>query len=140
MARDPIWSRCTGADANRNPGYEGLVIDNADQVERLLDKLDEHLPFEAALSPALAEVIRKREPRAVVPRQCRVTWVSYCGDEGGIICKLDLEDEDGGEVFFTSITHLIVRPNMPLAREIAAYQKHRIKRLRRGGGQSYPDG
>jgi hypothetical protein len=116
------------------------MIDNPEQVERLLGKLDEHLPFEAALSPALTDLIRKEAPGASVPRQCQVTWVSYTGDEGGIICQLDLGGEDGSEVFLTSITHLIVRPGMPLAREIAAYQKHRIKRLRRGHGELYPDG
>ena len=31
-----------------------------------------------------------------------------------------------------SITNLIFDRRLPLAREIAAYQKHRIKRLRRG--------
>ena len=123
-----------------NLGCEGSVIDNPDQVELLLSKLDEHLPLEAAPSPALAEVIRKQKRRVAVPRHCRVTWVSYSGDEGGIICKLDLGDEDGSGAFFVSITHLIVRPGMPLAREIAAYQKHRIKGLRRSGGRSYPDG
>lgn len=116
------------------------MIDNPDQVERLLGKLDRHLPFEAAFSPALAGVIGKREPGAAVRRRCQVTWVSYCGDEGGIICKLDLGGADGSEEFFVSITHLMVRPSMPLAREIAAYQKHRIKRLRHGGGEPHRDG
>jgi len=116
------------------------VIDNPDQVERLLGKLDEHLPFDAALSPALTDLIRKQAPRTAVPRQCQVTWVSYSGDEGGIICRLDLGGGDGSEEFLASITHLMVRSSMPLAREIAAYQKHRIKRLRRSRGDSYPGG
>jgi hypothetical protein len=34
-------------------------------------------------------------------------------------------------VTFTSITHLRFDPRLPLAREIAAYQTHRVKRLRR---------
>ena len=36
-------------------------------------------------------------------------------------------------MFFVSITHLTFDRRLPLAREIAAYQKHRIKRLRRSG-------
>ena len=63
------------------------------------------------------------------------------GDEGGIVCKLDLGREDGAKAFFVSITHLVFDPRTPLAREIAAYQKHRLKRLRRvGGGTSLAAG
>ena len=32
-----------------------------------------------------------------------------------------------------SITHLTFDRRLPLAREIAAYQKHRVKRIRRSG-------
>ena len=39
--------------------------------------------------------------------------------------------EDSEKVFFVSITHLTFDRRLPLAREIAAYQKHRIKRIRR---------
>ena len=56
----------------------------------------------------------------------------YVGDEGGIVCRLDFGHEDTEKVFFASITHLTFDRRMPLAREIAAYQKHRIKRIRRG--------
>lgn len=40
-------------------------------------------------------------------------------------------DAEGQEVFFVSITHLTSDPRLPLTRAITAYQKHRIKRLRR---------
>ena len=52
------------------------------------------------------------------------------GDEGGILCKLDL-GADAENVAFLSITHLRFDPRLPLAREINVYQKHRVKRLRR---------
>jgi hypothetical protein len=52
------------------------------------------------------------------------------GDEGGIVCKLDLGSNAGMKAF-TSITHLRFDPRLPLAREISVYQKHRVKRLRR---------
>lgn len=106
------------------------MIDNPDQVERLLGKLDKQLPFAAAISPELADLIRKEAPGTDVPRQCQVTWIGYSGNEGGIVCKLDLGGGTGGKEFYTSITHLIVQPGMLLAYEITGYQKHRIKRLR----------
>jgi hypothetical protein len=65
-----------------------------------------------------------------------VTWVSNAGDEGGIVCKLSVEGKADNKKleFFTSITHLNFDHRLPLARAIAAYQKHRVKRLRRQAG------
>jgi hypothetical protein len=65
-----------------------------------------------------------------MPASCSVTWISYAGDEGGIMCRLDT-GADTANAVFTSITHLRFDPRLPLAREIVAYQKHRVKRLRR---------
>ena len=59
-----------------------------------------------------------------------VTLLHYMGDEGGILCKLDL-GPDMENAAYVSITHLRFDPRLPLAREINAYQKHRVKRLRR---------
>ena len=57
------------------------------------------------------------------------------GDEGGIVCRLDFGQDDGEKVFFVSITHLTFDRRLPLAREIAAYQKHRVKRIRRSSSE-----
>ena len=46
------------------------------------------------------------------------------------MCRLDFAQETEKDVF-ASITHLRFDPGLPLAREIAAYQKHHVKRLRR---------
>lgn len=111
------------------------MIDNPDQVERLLTKLKASLPIAVTVAPALAMTIRAEAPGADLPRQCHVTWASYSGDEGGIVCKLDFGiKEERAKEFFVSITHLLVDRKAPLAREIEAYQKHRVKRLRRIDG------
>ena len=107
------------------------MIDNSMQVERLLGRLTEAVPFAARLSPALAAMIRGKAPGLTVSPECQVTWVGYAGDEGGIVCRLDLGATSSGEQFVVSLTHLVVRPGMLMAREISAYQKHRNKRLRR---------
>jgi hypothetical protein len=52
------------------------------------------------------------------------------GDEGGIVCKLDL-GPGVDTAAFVSITHLRFDVRLPLARAITAYQKHRVKRLQR---------
>ena len=47
------------------------------------------------------------------------------------MCRLGFGHEDGEKVFFVSLTHLTFDRRLLLAREIGAYQKHRIKRIRR---------
>jgi hypothetical protein len=107
------------------------VIDNHDQVERLLRKLTELLPLSAAPTPALMATLRERSSAAKITPDCKVTKVMYAGDEGGIVCHLTFDEEEKNEVFVVSITHLAFDRRLPVAREIAAYQKHRIKRVRR---------
>ena len=106
-----------------------MTIDHPDQVERLMDRLGAALPIPARATPELQMSLREQRG-ATIPVNCRVTWISYAGDEGGIVCQLEAE-ADAAEVVFASITHLRFDPRLPLAREIAAYQRHRVKRLRR---------
>jgi hypothetical protein len=62
------------------------MIDDRNQVERLVPKLREALPLIATLSPPLGAVVREESPDA--PDRCAVTRVDYAGDEGGIMCAL----------------------------------------------------
>ena len=101
------------------------MIDNADQVERVLAKLQAALPLPARITPELAATLLDKAHAATIKSPCSVTWISYAGDEGGIMCKLSFGDESENAVF-TSITHLRFDPRLPFAREIAAYQKHRV--------------
>jgi hypothetical protein len=107
------------------------VIDNPHQVERLLDKMKASLPLTAAVTPALAALILERSWAIQTARECRVVSVDYAGDEGGIVCKLQLGPVDTQEVLIVSLTHLLFGLRGPLARAIAKYQEHRVKRLRR---------
>jgi hypothetical protein len=114
------------------------VIDNQDQVERLLCKLTEALPLSALVTPALMATLLERSSASKITLDCKVTEVIYAGDEGGVMCHLTFDEEDKAEVFLASITHLAFDRRLPVAREIAAYQKHRIKRLRRVGSTDAP--
>ena len=86
--------------------------------------------------------LQEQAPDLALPPRCQITWIHDAGDEGGIVCKLDFGTEDDRAVFVVSITYLTFDRRLPLAREIAAYQKHRVKRLRRsgpaGGAGPYP--
>jgi hypothetical protein len=106
------------------------MIDNREQAERLVTKLRESLPLPALLTPQLTALVRKEKPGMRVAPTCPITRVDYAGDEGGIMCRLEIGSEDESAVFYVSITHLAFDRRLPLAREIAAYQKHRIKRIR----------
>jgi hypothetical protein len=105
------------------------VIDNFRQVNRLLVKLEESLPIVASMTPQLAATLRQQSSASYIPRQCQVTAVHYLGDEGGIVCRLDLQGSDGPRGVLASITHLEFDPRQPFAGDVAAYQKHRIERL-----------
>src|SRR5262249_41663405 len=109
------------------------MIDNPAQVERLVTTLRQSLPLFATVSPEVAAVIREQSPTADPLRRYPITRVDYAGDEGGIICKVELGPENDDRALFTSITHLRFGQTGPIARQIAAYQKHRVKRLRRIG-------
>jgi hypothetical protein len=106
------------------------MIDNPGITERLLARLQAALPMPASLTPELVAALREQQPPVGVRPNCEVTWISYAGDEGGIVCRLDFGSEADNSAF-VSITHLRFDPRLPLAREIAAYQKHRVKRLGR---------
>ena len=106
------------------------MTDDPEATERLLARLEAALPIPARLTPELQASLRERDAGAAVPADCQVTWVTYMGDEGGIVCKLDL-GPDAVKDAFASITHLRFDARLPLARDIAACQKHRVKRLKR---------
>lgn len=102
------------------------MIDNPDQAERRLAKLDAALPVPARMTPEPAATLQAPDRT----QSCTITCIRYAGDEGGIVCGLDFAHQ-GNSAAFVSITHLRFHPHLPLARDIAAYQKHRAKRLRR---------
>jgi hypothetical protein len=109
------------------------MIDNPNQVQRLVAKLRQSLPLSATVTPEVAAVIREQSPAADPLRRYPITRVDYAGDEGGIVCKVELGPENGDRALFASITHLQFGHVGPIARQIASYQPHRIKRLRRVG-------
>jgi hypothetical protein len=87
------------------------------------------MPVPSVVTPASHS--RRTTSRGAGHAACRITRVDCAGDEGGIVCHLARDGGDeNGKLVVASITHLAFDPRLPLAREIAAYQKLRIKRLR----------
>ena len=104
------------------------MIDNPEQVERLLERLGAALPVPARLTPEVQMTLRQQRG-VTMPTDCTVTWISYAGDEGGIVCRLEAPAETARRCLPPS-RHLRFDPRLPFTREIVAYQKHRVKRLR----------
>ena len=70
------------------------MIDNQDQVERLLRNLTEGLPLPAHATPSLMTDLRGRSSAAKITWDCKVTDVFYTGDEGGVMCHVIFDEEE----------------------------------------------
>jgi hypothetical protein len=108
------------------------MLDDPEQTERLLAALKATLPFEAQISPEALQQLRGRDGGSVWTARQTVRAVSYLGDMGGIACHL--QPPEAQEVAVISLTHIRVPPSLPVAAQVARYQKHRLKTLRRQGG------
>ena len=62
------------------------------------------------MTPELAATLQAQSATSEIPLACTITWISYAGDEGGIVCRLDF-DEETEEAAFASITHLRFDPH-----------------------------
>ncbi len=104
------------------------MIDNPVQMQRLLAKLQAALPVQTRATPELAAML-KVQNISNASSAAAITAVSYAGDEGGIMCRLEIPPNENA--IHVSITHLRFDPRLPITREITAYQKHRVKHLKR---------
>jgi hypothetical protein len=111
------------------------MIDDPQKVDRLLAMLKFALPIQTNISHSLARLLAEQSPNIPIPWQCDVIDVVYSGDEGGILCCLDIGGANTPVAHLVSITHLSFRRHLPLAREIEVYQRHRNKKLKRQQGR-----
>jgi hypothetical protein len=106
------------------------MIDDPDKTNRLVEALEASLPVETRLSASLIQTLSKKSPDVAIPARCNVVSVFYMGEEGGIVCALDVGGPDTKTPHIVSITHLIFERKVPLFSQIDAYQRHRIKKLK----------
>jgi hypothetical protein len=105
------------------------MLDLPDKTEALLDAMERALPFEVSLMPQLiAGLAKQQRPMLVKPVET-VTDISYAGDEGGIMCHITPSDVDSMVV--VSLTHVRVPRTLTFAAAALAYQKHRVKKLKK---------
>jgi hypothetical protein len=127
-----------GVDGRDKPGHDGkgkgyrsrlAMLDKWEKTQELIATLKASAPFEVELTPPLIAQLRASTPPFdVEPRQI-VTGVSYCGDEGGILCHIEPHESD--QALVVSLTHLRLRRSLPFAAAVFDYQKHRTKKLKK---------
>lgn len=106
------------------------MIDDPDKTGRLVEALEASLPIETRLCASLIQTLSKQSPDVAIPARCNVVSVFYMGEEGGIVCALDIGGPETKSQHLVSITHLIFERKVPLFGQINAYQRHRIKKLK----------
>ena len=103
------------------------MIDNYAQAMELLDKMKAQLPIPARPTRAFRQSMRDNGMSIRAGQELLIESVLYLGDEGGIGCAIQLPEK--GTVTITSLTHIHVEANHPLAQEIHAYQAERTRKL-----------
>ena len=106
------------------------MIDDIEKSMALVERMQAALPMRAFANMELRRTLQE-ESKRIFPRECSVTEIRYMGDEGGLACHLDFGFSDTKDVYIVVITHLKFDRKNPLVREIEAYCKHRIKRLKK---------
>lgn len=104
-------------------------VDDPDTVARLLELMRAHLPIPVSPTPELVRTLR-RGGLKISAGSLAVKRVFYMGDPGGISCDVTPDDGAVREAIVVSLTHLRVALAHPLYRQIRAYQRERVRRIR----------
>jgi hypothetical protein len=107
------------------------MLDNPEKTVRLLGALKAAVPFNVELSEPLVKHLRAQHHPIAGQKHHTVSDLSYAGDEGGIVCHMVHSEERGALV--VSLTQVRLPRTMPLAADVADYQKHRVKKLKKQG-------
>jgi hypothetical protein len=113
------------------------MIDDPEKTGIFISKLKSALPIDARLTKELQRLLATKSPEIPIPERCQMVDVLNLGDEGGVACCLDIGGAETTAAHIVSITHLIFDRRFPLFRDIDAYQRRRIKKLKQQQGRSF---
>jgi hypothetical protein len=97
----------------------------------LIDEMKSLLPIPAYASRDLSNYLLKNGKDITPETELMITKVVESGDDGGIVCLLDVMDH---ESFVISITLLKIKPEHALYDKISAYQKQRMRSIFKSKG------
>jgi len=104
------------------------MIRNDFHAEQLVQKLRRALPLTAHGRPPLAAMLSRNHDCANLMPRVTVTDVFDAGEENGLMCRIDVQGGiDAPVVVVAPVTQLAFNRRHPIAREIAAYRKHRAE-------------
>jgi hypothetical protein len=103
------------------------MIDDPQEVRELLAALEAQLPMQAYPTPGLVAALHQQRADINLIDPVQIDRALYLGDTGGIACAIAIRG--GKNVLVTSITHLNIDKDHPLAGRIRAYQMRRTKHL-----------
>lgn len=104
------------------------MIDDYAQAMALLNKIKDNLPIPAQATGVLVRSLRQHEIVGQTGQELEIKSVFYGGDEGGILCDVTPPEMHTTPIL-CSLTQLRVRASHPLAAEIRAYQRVRVRKL-----------
>ena len=111
------------------------MLDHPEKTIGLVSILRAATPFEVELSQSLIDRLRAERVAFDAEPPYIASDVSYAGDEGGIMCRI--ERKEGRGALVVSITHLRVSRALPFAADVLGYQKHRMKKLKKQHGEAW---
>jgi hypothetical protein len=114
-----------------------MMIDNYDEAMDLMCKMEKELPIPVLATKEFIQAMRKNGVRITRRQEIQIERVLYMGDEGGIGCAVRIPEQEETAVV-TSLTHIRVKNDHPLAREIRAYQTERVQKLTRRSNHRRP--
>ena len=104
------------------------MIDDAKEAAQLLHDMHAQRPIPVHLTPQLLEMLRSRGTQLRFDEDVLIESVLYLGDEGGIACGLKWPGA-GKDAVITSLTHLRIDDEHPLAEQIKRYQSTRSRKI-----------
>jgi hypothetical protein len=113
------------------------MIDDYAKAMELVRKMEANLPIPARPTGGFIRAMKAQGVKIARDQEMPIRRVFYIGDEAGISCDVTPAGMEKMPII-CSLTHIRVKPDHPVAKEIRAYQRERKRRLARAGGLREP--
>jgi hypothetical protein len=101
----------------------------------LIDYLTPFLPIPCTILPHIAEKLNKEHGTAISSKtQCIINYLLDGGNEGGVLCEIQMPQRNQKNALLMSITHLSIKPKHKTEIRVQAYQRKRIAQIKKEGG------